>query len=219
MTDTPPPGILARCDNGHEQHLLTPDYDRARAAQLAGLIDGTSPLYQAPPPCLLAGGSVVQGGGESAVALQGQYFSTPSVAYPGLCYGAAAADSSQRGVSSALRSQRQPMERHGHGGRVSRKAPGVQLRMRRLLWSGCQTPVPHGRTPSPRYSIRYVQQAVSSGAWNVAFQGPLGRSWSCQERQASASRPRSVTDPAAPDDGAGKGARLWRMADLYPSGV
>ena len=59
MTDTPPPGILARCDNGHEQHLLTPDYDRARAAQLAGLLDGTSPLYQAPPRMRPFPGSVV----------------------------------------------------------------------------------------------------------------------------------------------------------------
>ena len=49
MTDPQTPGILVRCDTGHEQHLLTPDYDQARAAQLAGLIDGTSPLYQAPP--------------------------------------------------------------------------------------------------------------------------------------------------------------------------
>ena len=33
MTDPQPQGILVRCDNGHEQHLLTPDYDRARAAR------------------------------------------------------------------------------------------------------------------------------------------------------------------------------------------
>lgn len=59
MTDPQTPGILARCDNGHEQLLLTPVYDRARAAVLAGLLDGTSPLYAAPPRTHPFPGSVV----------------------------------------------------------------------------------------------------------------------------------------------------------------
>lgn len=38
-------GILLRCAAGHEQRLYLPDYDVARAQRLAGLFDGTSPLF------------------------------------------------------------------------------------------------------------------------------------------------------------------------------
>jgi hypothetical protein len=42
-------GILARCEQGHEQRLCTPDMDEHEAAALAGLLDGTSTAYVYPP--------------------------------------------------------------------------------------------------------------------------------------------------------------------------
>ena len=59
MTDPQTPGILVRCDTGHEQLLLTPIHDRARAAQLAGLLDGTSLFYATPPRTHPSPGSII----------------------------------------------------------------------------------------------------------------------------------------------------------------
>ena len=42
-------GILSTCAQGHTQRWLTPDMDRNEAEQLAGLLDGTSPLCQFSP--------------------------------------------------------------------------------------------------------------------------------------------------------------------------
>jgi hypothetical protein len=42
-------GILATCENGHEQRLLTPDRTVRSARRLAGIMDGTSPFYAFPP--------------------------------------------------------------------------------------------------------------------------------------------------------------------------
>jgi len=42
-------GIASTCEQGHRQVLLTPDMEAAEARELAGLLDGTSALYIAPP--------------------------------------------------------------------------------------------------------------------------------------------------------------------------
>jgi hypothetical protein len=42
-------GIHAVCTQGHEQRLYTPDMPAGEARSLAGLMDGTHPLYQYPP--------------------------------------------------------------------------------------------------------------------------------------------------------------------------
>jgi len=42
-------GITSTCEQGHRQVLVTPDMGEAEAQQLAGLLDGTSPLYRYPP--------------------------------------------------------------------------------------------------------------------------------------------------------------------------
>jgi hypothetical protein len=51
MTDAPraPRGIRATCDQGHTQDIYTPDMEIEEARAFAGLLDGTSPLYQCPP--------------------------------------------------------------------------------------------------------------------------------------------------------------------------
>lgn len=42
-------GILATCENGHEQRILLPQTPRGEAVVLAGFLDGTSALFRTPP--------------------------------------------------------------------------------------------------------------------------------------------------------------------------
>ena len=44
-------GIEAKCEScGSSQKLYTPDHEQVAAVLLAGLMDGTSPVYAIPPP-------------------------------------------------------------------------------------------------------------------------------------------------------------------------
>jgi hypothetical protein len=54
MTDSAPTheimrGIRITCERGHTQQIYTPNHDVKAAQLLAGLLDGTSPLFVALP--------------------------------------------------------------------------------------------------------------------------------------------------------------------------
>lgn len=45
----PAQGIVIRCEAGHEQRILTPDFTREMAQELGTMMDGTNPIYVYPP--------------------------------------------------------------------------------------------------------------------------------------------------------------------------
>jgi hypothetical protein len=52
-------GIRLVCERGHEQWLLTPQYGEPEARSLAGLLDGSHPLYVVKPRDVDAPGSSI----------------------------------------------------------------------------------------------------------------------------------------------------------------
>lgn len=42
-------GVTATCEQGHVEHIYTPDMNQERAHFFASMLDGTSPFFKYPP--------------------------------------------------------------------------------------------------------------------------------------------------------------------------